>query len=388
MSYKHLCTVNGQPHDSFKEACCALGLLQNDREWLLCLEEAADFCMGFQLCRLFIMILVHCAPVDPDHLWEASKVNLCDDLCHHLIHTLHILEPTQDQIFDYGLHLIAQDLRKHRKSLTHFPSMPRPQGNWAVQEGNQLINEQQAYDIHELQQFVNRGLPTLNPQQSTLYHAVMDSVLNSHGPMFFLHSGGGCGKTYLEKLIAAAVHSRERIVPCVASTSLASLLFPGGCTAHSHFKIPIPCHEQSTCNIKKNNVLHQLIQRASFIIWDEVASQHCHAVECVDCTLHDLMNQPDRPFRGITTLLDGDFRQTLPVIQHGSREQIVPATLTHSNLWASMAIHYLHQNMHLGQDPESDAWAQQLLHIGISGTSSTYALWGSYAIPHQCYESI
>ena len=31
-----------------------------------------------------------------------------------------------------------------------------------------------------------------------------------------------------------------------------------------------------------------------------------------------------------------------------------------------MAIHYLHQNMHLGQDPESDAWTQQLLHIGVT----------------------
>ncbi|KIN94970.1 hypothetical protein M404DRAFT_51341, partial [Pisolithus tinctorius Marx 270] len=67
-------------------------------------------------------------------------------------------------------------------------------------------------------------------------------------------------------------------------------------------------------------------------------------VECVDRTLRDLMDR-DQPFGGITTLLGGDFRQTLPVIQHGSREQIVPATLTHSNLWAQMRVHYLNQNM-------------------------------------------
>jgi len=31
-----------------------------------------------------------------------------------------------------------------------------------------------------------------------------------------------------------------------------------------------------------------------------------------------------------------------------------------------MTVYYLYQNMHLGQDPECDAWAQWLLHIGIT----------------------
>ena len=74
----------------------------------------------------------------------------------------------------------------------------------------------------------------------------------------------------------------------------------------------------------------------------------------------------DRPFGGITTMFSGDFRQTLPVIQHGTRAQIVPAALTHSYLWAQMRVHHLNQNMRLGQDPESDQWAQQLLHIGCT----------------------
>ena len=73
----------------------------------------------------------------------------------------------------------------------------------------------------------------------------------------------------------------------------------------------------------------------------------------MDHTLRDLLNR-DVPFEGITMLLSGDFRQTLPVIQHGSRAQIVPATLTHSNLWPNMSVHYLYQNMCLGQDPESN----------------------------------
>ena len=155
-------------------------------------------------------------------------------MSHYLIHTLYIPEPTQNQVYDYGLHLIAQDLRRHGKNLQDYPSMPRPQGNWGHQEGNKLINEQRAYDRQEQQAFVDRGLLTLNSQQRALYHAVMDSVIHFNGSMFFLHSGGGCGKTYLAKHIAAAIHARGDIALCVASTGLASLLLPGGHTVHSH----------------------------------------------------------------------------------------------------------------------------------------------------------
>jgi len=104
--------------------------------------------------------------------------------------------------------------------------------------------------MQELQQLVQRCLPTLNPQQKTLYDVVMNSVVNSLGSSFFLHSGGECGKTCLENLISAIVHARGEIVLCIASTGLATLLLPGGHIAHSHFKIPIPIHEESTCNIK------------------------------------------------------------------------------------------------------------------------------------------
>jgi hypothetical protein len=32
-SYKHLWTVDGTEHDTFKDACIAMGLLEDDNEW-------------------------------------------------------------------------------------------------------------------------------------------------------------------------------------------------------------------------------------------------------------------------------------------------------------------------------------------------------------------
>ena len=107
-----------------------------------------------------------------------------------------------------------------------------------------------------------------------------------------------------------------------------------------------------------------LKRHTSLIIWDESASQNHYIIDTVDRSLCDLLNQPNHPFGRMTVVFSGDFRQTLSVIQHGTREQIVPATLTHPNLWRLMAIHY--QNICIGQDAECDAWAQQPLHIGIT----------------------
>jgi hypothetical protein len=44
--------------------------------------------------------------------------------------------------------------------------------------------------------------------------------------------------------------------------------------------------------------------------------QHKHAIEAVDRTLQDLLEN-NSPFGGKIVLFGGDFRQTLPVIPHG-----------------------------------------------------------------------
>jgi len=318
---------------------------------MLCIQEAAHFHIGFQLHSLFVIILTHCSPARPQLIWEACKVHLCDDLHHRLIHRLYIPKPTEEQVYDYDLYLISQDLRHQGQSLDRFNERPRPQIEWHHRKGNQLIADQRAYDQEELQRFVNAGLPTLNVKQRGLYDAVMESVQQDVGSPFLIHSPGGCEKIYLCKLIAAAVCASEKIVLYVASTGLASLLLPGGHTAHSYFKIPFNTHEDSVCNIKRGDPIHELLCQTSLIIWDEVPAQHCHIIECVDCSLHDMINH-DHVFGGITILFGGDFRQTLPVVPHGSREQTVSATLGCSDLWHHLHIHHLHQNMRLGRDPE------------------------------------
>jgi hypothetical protein len=45
-SYEHLWTVDGIEHDTFKDACIAMGLLTNDNEWHQALEDAGFWASG------------------------------------------------------------------------------------------------------------------------------------------------------------------------------------------------------------------------------------------------------------------------------------------------------------------------------------------------------
>jgi len=62
---------------------------------------------------------------------------------------------------------------------------------------------------------------------------------------------------------------------------------------------------------------------------------------CVDDVCRRVMRKPDVPFGGKVIVLLGDFRQTCPVIQHGTRAQIVSASIRSSPLWTYFNIRQL-----------------------------------------------
>src|SRR2546421_8945034 len=91
-------------------------------------------------------------------------------------------------------------------------------------------------------------------------------------------------------------------------------------------------HEDSTCSIKHNSDLASLLQVARLIICDEVPITHRHAFEAVDRTLRDLIKAiipllEKKLFGGKVVVFGGDFRQILPVVIKGSREDIVESYL-------------------------------------------------------------
>ena len=70
----------------------------------------------------------------------------------------------------------------------------------------------------------------------------------------------------------------------------------------------------------------ELLHRASFLIWDEVAMTNRLAVECLDRSLQDITNY-ELPFGGKVMVFGGDFRQVLLVVTRGTRARVTYATL-------------------------------------------------------------
>jgi len=181
--------------------------------------------------------------------------------------------------------------------------------------------------------------------------------------LFFLNGPGSTGKTFVYNTVCHKLWGDGLIVLCVASSGIAAFLLSSGWTAHSVFKIPIDLHEDLTCSISKESALVSLIWATALIIWDEVTMQNRYAMEAVDRTLHDLLDN-EQPFGGITVVFDGDPQQILSVVVKESREEIVGALLQQSYLWQHIKLLHLQQNMHLERQPENTLFAHWQLHVG------------------------
>ncbi|KAM0847422.1 hypothetical protein ACQ4PT_055022 [Festuca glaucescens] len=88
--------------------------------------------------------------------------------------------------------------------------------------------------------------------------------------------------------------------------------------------------------------------------------------EALDRSLRDILSiddppLADLPFGGIVVVLGGDLRQILPVIEGGTRTQVVAATVTNSVLWHSVTVLHLTENMRLAVPGATDALQQEIL---------------------------
>ncbi|XP_031091008.1 uncharacterized protein LOC115996005 [Ipomoea triloba] len=171
---------------------------------------------------------------------------------------------------------------------------------------NMLIAEEFAYDKESLKIEHETLVTQLTDEQKNVYNSVMNDIDCNGGGLFFVYGYGGTGKTFVWRTLSLMIRSRGDIVLNVASSGIASLLLPGGRTAHSRIAIPLSLNEDSTCNISQGSDLPELIIRSKLIIWDEALMTHKHCFEALDKTMRDLLrfaipSSAEKTFGGKTT---------------------------------------------------------------------------------------
>ncbi|XP_044595860.1 uncharacterized protein LOC123272904 [Cotesia glomerata] len=80
LSFQDIRKVNGQQYPTYKDACLALGLLEDDNQWECMLAEAALNCTAIQIRLLFAIVLTTCFPARAQILWENHKDSMTDDI--------------------------------------------------------------------------------------------------------------------------------------------------------------------------------------------------------------------------------------------------------------------------------------------------------------------
>ncbi|GJZ10655.1 putative PIF1 DNA helicase/replication protein A1-like protein [Tanacetum coccineum] len=256
--FKELMTVNKKLYPTFKAACFAYGLLNDDKEWAHAIKKVTFWALAPQLRDLFVTMLLFC------------------DL-------------TDEQIRNYCLVEIETLLNRNGRSLIDFQELPRQNPAFLTQMENRLIREALDFDIKTSMIEHDQLYSLLNPKQRVIYDHVIQSVHNQSGQFYFVYEPGGTGKTFLYKTIISRLRSERQIVLAVASSGIASLLLPGGRTAHSRFIILLELVENSTCGIKQNTHLAELLQQVQLIIWDEAPMTQKYAFEALGKTLPDIL---------------------------------------------------------------------------------------------------
>ncbi|CEL62802.1 hypothetical protein RSOLAG1IB_12576 [Rhizoctonia solani AG-1 IB] len=369
-SFASLRTFEGQVYNTYRECCIARGLLEDDGEWHSCLQEAGVIKTGVQLRKLFVIILTMGQPTSPMRLWNTHKSNICSDLQYRLRQRLGPDQViTEEDTYDYGLYLVQQLIEESGTTMEDC-GIEVCQKEWAIiiGDGNRFIQEQLHLGREQVPGIAEEYRTMLNQEQAQAYEEIYQSTIAPHGKVFFLDGPAGTGKTFLYKTLCYQLRSEGKIVLCVASSGIAALLLPGGRTSHSRLKIPIKVNDNSTCSINKNSDLGQMIKQAKLIIWDEVPMQNKLCAHAFDKTARDLFDNPNIPFGGVTIVFGGDFRQVLPVVRNGDRQQIIAASLRRSYVWHHLQKLRLQVNMRIQNDPEAAHFAQFLLDIGAGTT--------------------
>ncbi|XP_048493630.1 uncharacterized protein LOC125494106 [Beta vulgaris subsp. vulgaris] len=126
------------------------------------------------------------------------------------------LRLSDEQLKNFALADIEAKLQSNGSTLRKFTGMPFP-NDLIVSDGqNKLIMDELSYDQEQLQKEFQDLYAGMTDEQREIYNEIMSAVLRGKGGVFFVYGYGGTRKTYLWRLLCAALRRKGEIVLPVA----------------------------------------------------------------------------------------------------------------------------------------------------------------------------
>lgn len=227
-SYQDLRTISdGRVLPTFQAATLHRGLFNDDTEADTNMAEAVSALRTpCQLRVLFVTMMKENACPVPLRIWNNFHVEMSRDF---------YFQNRSNQALATELTLQDLDFRleEHGKS-SHFYGLPQPR-NFPEEVAHEL--RRWGSDRETLATRTEASIAAFNPEQRAIFDAVRQSVESGEPILAFIDGKAGRGKTFLVKTICDWIRSRGEIIIPTASTAYAALMYQGGRTLHSAFKV-------------------------------------------------------------------------------------------------------------------------------------------------------
>jgi hypothetical protein len=392
-SYVDAKTFNNVTYSTFQLSAIAHKYVDTEKETSLCFEEAMVFSTPSELRYLFCSLTIQGFPtlhifhnsyyydaMISEYRFEANVIHSSDGYKNALLCDLqHIFAENHKSMSDFGL-----------PEPNSYPSE-------VDRERMKYSNEDQL----KLFDALNLQFPN-NDEQEQIFQKIKECLDNGETHKFFLQGQGGCGKTMLAKKILAYTRSKGEIAVGCASTGLAATIYDDFYTAHELFCFPVVEEGEEDesappyCQFENNQQREELLKEARVIIWDEMVSNNKDIYEAA----HRGLQQ----FHGKILICMGDWRQTLPIVPSGRKEDIVNACIKSSYLWSEFEMLTLTKNMRLQHSDSIDnelqrRYGEMILTIGegkedhydldyiIDEENKMKQLYGLLSIPYYLFTS-
>ncbi|XP_042009147.1 uncharacterized protein LOC121757711 [Salvia splendens] len=200
--YEDLRFVNGVQHDTFRDACFALGLLDDDKEYIDGIVEASFWSSAHSLRLLFVSLL------------SSESVSRSD------VVRKKYLVLSDDEIQNFVLADIEKLLMNVGKGLRDYHGMPYPESQYFETFQNTLISDELSYDREALGREHLEFHSKFTNEQLHVHDTIMSSVNSTEGKIFFVY-GYGVSPVWTNRLVGKLVFGGDfrQILPVVPKGS-------------------------------------------------------------------------------------------------------------------------------------------------------------------------
>jgi hypothetical protein len=361
-SFYKIKNVNGIEYSTFQLAAVAAKLVEHNNEGEISFKDAIQIgSTPYQLRTMFISLTLNGFATISIYLDDFMREKMSEDFLFNnqgnkVLSRNHLLE------------FFSKRFRQENKENSQF-GIPEPDdANTELEIEKLKYDPQQQKNLYE--QLILKTPPT--DEQLYLINDIKYCLANNINKIYVVQGQGGSGKTATAQLITAYARSLGYLVVGCASTAFAASIYKDFYTAHGLFEIPViedneECEQEIDfrCILDKKPQRYELLMNVRIIIWDEISSQNFRDFFAAYKAMHK--------FKHCILIIQGDKKQIAPVIERGTRQQIVDSSIYCSDLIKPFQKINFTTNLRLigNQEAAQISYAQLLLEIA-NGTHFKY----------------